>query len=55
MKKIRRLQVLVYIAFGLFFIQNGAVDALRGFKEGVRDGIGLKAAVLYKDRPYIPL
>ena len=44
MKKIRRLQVLVYIAFGLFFIQNGAVDALRGFKEGVRDGMGLKSS-----------
>jgi hypothetical protein len=55
MKKIRRLQVLVYIAFALFFIQNGAADALRGFKEGVRDGMDLKSSGFTQGLPLHPV
>ena len=35
MKKIRKLQILVYIILGLLIIQNGAADAVRGFKDGL--------------------
>jgi hypothetical protein len=41
MKKIRSLQILVYVVFGLLVIQNGAVDAVRGFKDGLNDYRGL--------------
>lgn len=38
MKKVRLLQIVVYIAFGLFFLQNSAADFYEGFKEGYNDG-----------------
>jgi hypothetical protein len=34
MKKIRLLQIMVYIAFTDFFIQDAAPDAYKGFMEG---------------------
>jgi hypothetical protein len=38
MTKIKALQILVYITFGLFILQNGVRDAYRGFKDGYEDG-----------------
>ncbi|MES2276865.1 MAG: DUF2975 domain-containing protein [Bacteroidota bacterium] len=38
MAKIKALQYLVYIAFGLFILQDIATDAYKGFKEGYEDG-----------------
>jgi len=38
MKKVRLLQIVVYIAFGLFFLQNSAANFYEGFKEGYTDG-----------------
>jgi hypothetical protein len=37
MKKIRRLQILVYITFTLFFLQNYAPAIYRGFIQGFND------------------
>ena len=34
MKKVKLLQITVYIAFGLFFLQDSAVGFMEGFKEG---------------------
>ena len=34
MKKIRLLQIAVYIAFAAFFLQDAAADAYKGFMEG---------------------
>ncbi|MDN5287484.1 MAG: hypothetical protein JWR38_3758 [Mucilaginibacter sp.] len=44
MKKIRNLQILVYLIFGLLIIQNGAMDVVRGFKDGLNDSRGLDDA-----------
>ncbi|SEO84979.1 Protein of unknown function [Mucilaginibacter gossypiicola] len=38
MKKVRALQILVYIVFGLFVFQNMAADVWQGFKDGYNDG-----------------
>jgi hypothetical protein len=38
MKKVKALQYLVYIVFGLLILQNIAGDFYRGFKEGYEDG-----------------
>jgi hypothetical protein len=40
MKKVRALQILVYIVFGLFVFQNMATDMWQGFKDGYNDGMG---------------
>ncbi|HEX8020430.1 DUF2975 domain-containing protein [Mucilaginibacter sp.] len=40
MKKVRALQILVYIVFGLFVFQNIAADFWQGFKDGYNDGMG---------------
>ncbi|SDG06807.1 DUF2975 domain-containing protein [Mucilaginibacter sp. P25] len=40
MKKVRALQILVYIVFGLFVFQNMAADFWQGFKDGYNDGMG---------------
>jgi hypothetical protein len=40
MKKVRALQILVYIVFGLFVFQNMAADMWQGFKDGYNDGMG---------------
>jgi hypothetical protein len=37
MKKIRLLQIAVYIAFAAFFLQDAAADAYKGFMEGWND------------------
>jgi hypothetical protein len=42
MKKIRLLQIAVYIAFAAFFIQNAAPDAYKGFIEGAGLSKGYK-------------
>ena len=45
MKKIRVLQILIYIVFGLFILQNVGDDMYRGFKAGFNDyGKDVKAA-----------
>jgi hypothetical protein len=38
MKKIKALQILVYVSFGLLVLQDVAKDMYRGFKEGYEDG-----------------
>lgn len=38
MKKVRALQILVYVVFGLFVFQNMAADVWQGFKDGYNDG-----------------
>lgn len=38
MKKIRLLQIAVYIAFAALFLQDAAADAYKGFVEGFNDG-----------------
>lgn len=43
MKKVRALQILVYIVFGLFVFQNIAADVWQGFKDGWNDGMGTTA------------
>ncbi|QTE37369.1 DUF2975 domain-containing protein [Mucilaginibacter gossypii] len=40
MKKVRALQILVYIVFGLFVFQNMAADFWQGVKDGYNDGMG---------------
>jgi hypothetical protein len=40
MKKVRALQILVYIVFGLFIFQNMAAGAWQGFKDGYNDAGG---------------
>lgn len=42
MKKVRALQILVYIVFGLFVFQNIAADVWQGFKDGYSDGMGTR-------------
>lgn len=39
MKKVRALQILVYIVFALFVFQNIAADAWQGFKDGFNEGM----------------
>lgn len=39
MKKVRALQILVYIVFGLFIFQVMAADMWQGFKDGYNDGM----------------
>jgi hypothetical protein len=39
MKKIRSLQILVYIVFGLIVLQNAGVAIYEGVKEGFTDAI----------------
>ncbi|SHM95566.1 DUF2975 domain-containing protein [Mucilaginibacter sp. OK098] len=38
MKKIRLLQIAIYISFAAFFLQDAAADAYKGFMEGLNDG-----------------
>ena len=38
MKQIRTLQILVYILFGLYLLQNLGADMYKGFTEGYNDG-----------------
>jgi hypothetical protein len=45
MKKVRALQILVYIVFGLFVFQNIAADVWQGFKDGWNDGMGTTSGV----------
>jgi len=45
MKKVRALQILVYIVFGLFVFQNMAADMWQGFKDGWNDGMGTTSDV----------
>jgi hypothetical protein len=42
MKKVRFLQIVVYIVFALFFLQNAAGDAYKGFIDGFNDGYDLE-------------
>src|ERR1700748_2510146 len=44
MKKVRLLQIAVYISFSVFFIQNFSGDLIRGFKEGYNDGVATNAS-----------
>ena len=45
MNKIKSLQILVYIAFGVLIVYNVLPDASRGFKDGFIDGYNLKHGV----------
>jgi hypothetical protein len=44
MKKVRVLQILVYIVFGLFIFQNMAAGAWQGFKDGYNEVGGTNPA-----------
>jgi len=48
MKKIRLLQIAIYISFAAFFLQDAAADAYQGFMEGA----GLSNG--YNEKPGIP-
>ena len=57
MKKIRSLQILVYVVFGLLILQNSARDAYKGFMDGAnweydRNGDRIKEN---KHLPYVYL
>jgi hypothetical protein len=39
MKRVRLLQIAVYIVFAALFLQNAAGDVYRGFMEGYTDGV----------------
>ncbi|SDE26286.1 Protein of unknown function [Mucilaginibacter pineti] len=51
MKKIQSLQLLVYVAFGLLFIQDGALDAWQGFKDGLTDVVNINGETVSHGPP----
>lgn len=54
MKKIRTLQILVYITFALFFLQNYAPSLYRGFIDGFADSINNSNGELNNHAPSGP-
>jgi len=54
MKKIRTLQILVYITFALFFLQNYAPSLYRGFIDGFTDSINNSNGELNNHAPSGP-
>jgi hypothetical protein len=55
MKKIRSLQILVYIVFGLIVLQNAGVAIYEGAKEGFTDAINDEYASKGMLIPYVTL
>jgi hypothetical protein len=55
MKKIRSLQILVYIVFGLIVLQNAGVAFYEGVKEGFTDAINDEYASKGMLIPYVTL